>query len=74
MSRIELLLVQMYEAYQRLSRHLDGLTDEEYLWQPVPDGWSIRRGDGGRWGDRHNARPWVASRSSARTFVLASKG
>jgi len=31
MSRIELLLVQMYEAYQRLSRRLDGLTDEEYL-------------------------------------------
>lgn len=22
--------------------HLDGLTDDEYLWEPVPDMWSIR--------------------------------
>ncbi len=49
MSRIELLLVQLDEAYERLSRRLEGLTDEEYLWQPVPGGWSIRRGEDGRW-------------------------
>jgi len=40
MSRIELLLVQMDEAYQQLSRRLDGLTDEEYLWQQVA-GWLV---------------------------------
>ncbi|MBA3368542.1 MAG: DinB family protein [Geodermatophilaceae bacterium] len=49
MSRIELLLVQMDEAYERLSRRLEGLSDEEYLWQPLPGGWSIRRGTEGRW-------------------------
>lgn len=26
---------------------LDGLTDEEYFWEPAPDGWSVRpRGEG----------------------------
>ncbi|TDE54072.1 DinB family protein [Nonomuraea mesophila] len=25
-----------------LRRRLDGLTDEEYLWSPVPDAWSVR--------------------------------
>ncbi|MBA3797774.1 MAG: DinB family protein [Geodermatophilaceae bacterium] len=49
MSRIELLLAQLDEAYGRLSRRLEGLTDEEYLWQPVPGGWSIRRGENRRW-------------------------
>jgi len=49
MSRIELLLVQLDEAYGRLSRRLEGLTDVEYLWQPVPGGWSIRHGTDGRW-------------------------
>lgn len=49
MSRIDLLLVQFDEAYGRLDRRLTGLTDEEYLWQPVSGGWSIRRGETGRW-------------------------
>ncbi len=49
MSRVDLLLVALDEAYGRLSRRLEGLTDEEYLWQPVPGGWSIRRGTDGRW-------------------------
>ncbi|MGI8627561.1 MAG: DinB family protein [Geodermatophilaceae bacterium] len=51
MSRIELLLIQLDEAYARLSQRLEGLTDEEYLWRPVPGpgGWSIRRRDDGRW-------------------------
>lgn len=49
MSRIELLLAQLDEAYARLNRRLEGLTNEEYLWQPVPGGWSIRRGESGRW-------------------------
>ncbi|PKW15516.1 DinB family protein [Saccharopolyspora spinosa] len=26
---------------------LDGLTDEEYFWEPVPDCWSLRRVDDG---------------------------
>jgi hypothetical protein len=34
-------------VYQRLRTRLDGLTDEEYLWEPAPDCWSVRpTGDG----------------------------
>ena len=29
-------------AWQRLRTRLDGLTDEEYLWEPVPGCWSVR--------------------------------
>lgn len=44
-----MLLVQLDEAYGRLSQRLEGLSDEEYLWQPVPGGWSIRCCVDGRW-------------------------
>lgn len=34
-------------VWERTRRRLDGLTDEEYLWEPAPGCWSIRtRGDG----------------------------
>jgi DinB superfamily/Ankyrin repeats (many copies) len=29
-------------AWQRIRRRLDGLTDVEYLWEPVPDCWTVR--------------------------------
>lgn len=31
------------EAWNRLSQRLDGLSDDEYFWEPVPGCWSIRR-------------------------------
>lgn len=31
-----------------LRPRLEGLTDEEYLWEPAPEGWTVRRA-GGRW-------------------------
>jgi hypothetical protein len=36
-------------AWQRLLDRLAGLTDEEYLWQPVPDCWTIRPGPQEAW-------------------------
>lgn len=33
--------------YERFSSRIDGLTDEEYWWEPAPDAWSLRR-DGGK--------------------------
>lgn len=34
-------------AYRRLRGRVEGLTDEEYLWEPAPDCWSVRpAGDG----------------------------
>lgn len=39
-------------AYQRLRTRLEGLTDDEYLWEPVPNCWTIRTDGGGfRGGD-----------------------
>src|SRR5215216_6511739 len=49
MSRVRLLLHQLDEVYDRLDRRLEGLTDEEYFWQPVKDCWTIRQDDAGRW-------------------------
>ncbi|QFY07545.1 hypothetical protein GBF35_13395 [Nonomuraea phyllanthi] len=34
-------------AWQRLRTRLDGLTDDEYLWEPVPECWTVRAGEGG---------------------------
>ncbi|MBE1611510.1 DinB family protein [Actinopolymorpha pittospori] len=34
-------------AWERLWNRLAGLTDEEYLWEPVPDSWTIRRHEDG---------------------------
>jgi hypothetical protein len=49
MSRGGLLLLQMDEVYARLRRRLEGLTDEEYLWEPVPGCWTIHRDRSGAW-------------------------
>jgi hypothetical protein len=35
-SRAGLLLAQMDEVYDRLRGRLEGLTDDEYLWEPRP--------------------------------------
>ena len=37
------------EVWRRTIGRLDGLTDEEYLWEPAPDGWTIRPDAAGRW-------------------------
>jgi hypothetical protein len=34
-------------AWERLWNRLAGLTDEEYLWEPVPDSWTVRHRDDG---------------------------
>ncbi|MCP2339102.1 DinB family protein [Actinomadura rupiterrae] len=37
------------QAWQRTRDRLSGLTDDEYLWEPVPDGWTLRPDASGRW-------------------------
>jgi DinB superfamily/Ankyrin repeats (3 copies) len=45
-------------VWQRTRSRLDGLTDEEYLWEPAPGCWSIRsRADGPRYVDWPLPRP-----------------
>jgi hypothetical protein len=57
-ARLAPLLAQFEFCWDRLIDRLDGMTDAEYLWEPVPDCWSIRaRGEvttarslgGGEW-------------------------
>ena len=48
-SRVELLLAQTDEVYERLRRRLAGLSDDEYFWEPVPDCWTVHRDESGAW-------------------------
>jgi hypothetical protein len=48
-SRAGLPLAQMDEVYDRLRGRLEGLTDDEYLWEPVPGCWSVHRDPPGAW-------------------------
>ncbi|MEV6665213.1 DinB family protein [Streptomyces nigra] len=43
--RLGLLLDQFDRAREMAEVRLTGLTDEEYLWEPSPGGWSIRPRD-----------------------------
>jgi hypothetical protein len=47
----ELLRTSWEESANRLTRRCEGLTDEEYLWAPTDDAWTIRpdRERPGRW-------------------------
>ena len=36
-------------VFDRTRRRLDGLTDDEYLWEPSPHCWSIRPRDSSVW-------------------------
>jgi len=46
---VDLQLVQMDDAWQTLHRRLEGLTDDEFFWQPAPDCWTVRLDEDGRW-------------------------
>jgi hypothetical protein len=37
------------QVWDRFLRRLDGLSNPEYFWEPVPGCWSVRRSDDGRW-------------------------
>jgi hypothetical protein len=43
------LLSTFDHVWSRLLARLDGLSDEEYLWEPVQGAWSLRLGPSGRW-------------------------
>ena len=38
----ELLITSWEESANRLTRRCEGLTDEEYLWSPTADAWTIK--------------------------------
>ena len=53
----EHLLWHLREAWWWMRRVLDGLTDEEYFWEPVDDCWSVRRTDAGWAADLSSPEP-----------------
>jgi hypothetical protein len=46
---VDLLAAEMDEAWRTLRGRLEGLTDEEFFWEPVADCWTLRPGASGRW-------------------------
>jgi hypothetical protein len=46
---IELLRAAMEEGWTALRQRLEGLSDEEFFWQPVPDCWTVHCDETGHW-------------------------
>ncbi|MFQ5340140.1 MAG: DinB family protein [Anaerolineae bacterium] len=46
---VTLLGNQMDDAWQTLRRRLEGLTDEEFFWEPVPGCWTVHLAEDGHW-------------------------
>lgn len=47
LTRERLLLAHLDYAWDRVRPALDGLSDDEYFWEPVPGCWTVRRRDDG---------------------------
>jgi len=48
-TRADVLLTTMEEAYARLRSRVEGLDDEEFFWQPRPETWTIYEDRPGHW-------------------------
>lgn len=46
---VELLMAAMDDGWTTLRHRLEGLTDEEFFWEPVPDCWTVHRDEAGHW-------------------------
>jgi hypothetical protein len=46
---VELLSRELDAAYELIRSRVEGLTDEEFFWQPVRDCWTVRQNAHGRW-------------------------
>ena len=49
MDRRALLAATMEQTYARLRDRLEALTEEEFLWQPIPGAWTIYEVRPGHW-------------------------
>jgi hypothetical protein len=48
-SAVAVLRAELEDAYAELRGRLDGLTDEEFFWEPVPNCWTVRKRATGLW-------------------------
>jgi hypothetical protein len=55
------LIVTFDYVWERFNRRLDGLTDDEYRWEPVAGCWNLRPGADGRWtmDAGREGEPWL---------------
>jgi hypothetical protein len=56
-------------ATDRLAGRLEGLTDDEYLWEPVPDCWSVRPAADSSWRADLSAKGTTFTRKSPAPFT-----
>jgi DinB family protein len=45
----DLLARELVDGYETVRTRVQGLTDEEFFWEPVPDCWTVRPAEHGRW-------------------------
>lgn len=57
--RIGVLSDQLSQSRDFARQRLDGLTDDEYLWEPVDDMWSVRRREDVATPDAYGPGSWV---------------
>ena len=63
-------------VWPRIRGRLDGMTDDEYLWEPVSGCWSVRPGPSGKWeAEREDPSPVPPPVTSIawRTWHIASE-
>ena len=48
-SAVDLLSRQLDEAYRMIRDRVEGLSEDEFWWEPVPGCWTVRLQDNGRW-------------------------
>jgi hypothetical protein len=58
--RLQPLLAQLDTTWEMLRERLDGTTDEEFLWEPAPGAYTVRR-EGHRWVHDQEAGPNVGT-------------
>ena len=49
MDAVSLLALQLDEGYRMIRDGVDGLSDEEFWWEPARECWTIRQRPDGRW-------------------------
>ncbi|HYU82566.1 MAG TPA: DinB family protein [Candidatus Polarisedimenticolia bacterium] len=51
MARSAVLVIRerLQDAYDSIRERVEGLTDDEFFWEPVAGCWTVRRRDDGRW-------------------------
>ena len=46
---VEVIRQQLQEAFDTIRERVEGLTDDEFFWEPAPGCWTVRRRKDGRW-------------------------